>query len=85
MTYGGGDYRYLVDGSNSTTGRPPQFGNQRAFDAYVADECGDTLFLFLMRELSDANVGPGYESEAPRLVQCAINELLAILPAVSLC
>jgi len=85
LTYGDGDYRYLVDGREQLPGGVLTFEDQQDFDDHIEGQCGDTLFLFLMRELSDANLpDDSYGDEAVRLVKCAIRELETILPAVTL-
>lgn len=69
-TYGGGDYSYLIE--------------QAEVSREDLADCGDTLFVFLMVELSDQE-DCDYQEEAVRRVARArdqINSAIAVLEAL---
>lgn len=79
--YGDGDYRWFVDKIDDE--EPPVWADESDFDDFVSEHAGDTLLVFLMRELG-SDVHGDDPDEAARLVERAIEDLEGILPVVKL-
>lgn len=97
--YGGGDYRYVVDGTEDSyadglsesgelilAGEPPlTFTDADEFDQWCMENLGDTLLLFIMRELSTANLpDDSFGDTAVHMMEQAIDDIEEILVPLKL-
>jgi hypothetical protein len=96
--YGDGDYRYVVDGTEDSyadglnesgdliaAGEPAlTFTDANEFDDWCVANLGDTLLLFIMRELSDANDDGEGGDEMVRMIERAIDDLESVLVPLKL-
>jgi hypothetical protein len=89
--YGDGDYRYVVDGTPDSglglgddASPPLTFTDANEFDDWCVENLGDTLLLFIMRELSDANDDGEGGDEMVRMIERAIDDLESVLVPLKL-
>lgn len=83
LTYGGGDYSFLIsDGPERNRVLSNYYGEEDLIDAYLESEGGDTLVLFLYRELKDAD-GPEALETAMQYLNGALRDITALMNVLS--